>query len=523
MPDGGAASKLPIHLQWKQWDAFSTWATELLFGGAAFGGKSFLLRAAAITWCADIPGLQVYLFRRVEDELIKNHMEGPKGFRNLLAQWVLEKRVEIVEKEIRFWNGSRIFLCHCKDEKHRFRYHGDEIHVLLIDELTTFTELIYRYLRFRVRMVGIDLPEKYRKGGIGPDGRVNPHNLFPRVLCGSNPGNVGHHWVKRTFGLESAAGISNPTKMPDIEGGLSRQYIHARYSDNPIGMDDDPAYLARMRGLADQALVRAMEEGDWNIIAGGFFPEFSLSRHVLKVQKLPKAIFTRLFEAADWGSARPFSVGWYGIADEPWRAEGTLGNTITVPRGSLVRYREWYGMKEGQDNRGLKIPVENWAVGVVQRSPVEENYRYMTADPSMWSEDGGPSLAERAAKTLEGGRKLPVMRPADNKRGPGWDQFRARLQGDPGVEIPLLFLMDNQPHAIRVIQSVQHDELDLEDLDTDQEDHPVDEIRYACMSRPRPLMKSAPRKIAKGPKPYSFDWLIQQGENQPGRSTYRIE
>src|SRR5215471_4195928 len=161
VPEHRAACRL--HFQPKQREAFESKATELLFGGAAFGAKSHALRLMAIIWCVQIHGLQVYLFRRIEDELIKNHIEGPHGFRKLLAPWVSAGKVQIVEREIRFWTGSKIFLCHCKDEKHRYIYHGSEMHVLLIDELTTFTELIYRYLRFRVRMVGITLPACYRK------------------------------------------------------------------------------------------------------------------------------------------------------------------------------------------------------------------------------------------------------------------------------------------------------------------------------------------------------------------------
>jgi hypothetical protein len=517
----GAIAELPIHFQPKQWQAFTTPATEVLYGGAAFGGKSHLIRAAAIMWCTEIPGLQVYLFRRVEEDLLKNHMEGPSGFRNMLAAWVRVGLVTIVETEIRFnFNGARIYLCHCKDEAHRFKYHGAEIHVLIIDELTHFTEIIYRYLRFRVRMVGINLPERYRKGAVGPNGQKNEQNLFPRVLNASNPGNIGHHWVKRTWGLESARGISKPTRMPDNEGGMVRQYIPARVADNPIGVDADPTYVARMRGLGDPALVRAMESGDWNIIAGGFFPEFSLERHVLAAVQLPMNVFTRRFIAADWGSARPFSVGWYGIADEDWKAKGVLGNEILVPRGGLVRYREWYGKKEGEDNKGIKLIVERWAAGVLERSGTEP-IRYTVVDTSMFDEDGGPSLAERAMKVKLNDKALN-LRPADKRRLPGWEQMRSRLVGTDG-DNPLLFLMDNQQEAIRVIQAVQHDETKVEDLDTDQEDHPVDEIRYACMSRPLPAMKPGEKRRPKGPRPFTMDWLAELDKQQGGSSGYRME
>jgi hypothetical protein len=97
--------------------------------------------------------------------------------------------VEIVETEIRFkFNGSKIYLCHCHEDKDRFKYQGAEIHVLLMDELTHFTEVVYRYLRSRVRMVGMKdrMPEEIRA-------------RFPRIIAASNPGNIGHAWVKKAF------------------------------------------------------------------------------------------------------------------------------------------------------------------------------------------------------------------------------------------------------------------------------------------------------------------------------------
>src|SRR5258707_584194 len=140
---------IDLDLHPKQGEALQSQATEILYGGAAGGGKSHLIRAAAIIWCATVPGLQVYLFRRISEDLVRNHIEGPKGFRALLGPWVTNGFVHIVEDEIRFWNVAKIYLCHCKDEKDRFKYLGAEIHVLLIDELTTFSEIIYRFLRGR--------------------------------------------------------------------------------------------------------------------------------------------------------------------------------------------------------------------------------------------------------------------------------------------------------------------------------------------------------------------------------------
>src|SRR3970282_1042106 len=134
---------------------------------------------------------------------------------------------DIVEDEIRFANGSKIYLCHCKDEKHRFNYQGAEIHLLLIDELTHFTETVYRFLRSRVRAVGLNAP-----------GEVAA--LFPRIHCGATPGNIGHLWVKRMF--VDFAGPMDVIRTPDAEGGMLRQFIPARLEDNPSMAVGDPLY-----------------------------------------------------------------------------------------------------------------------------------------------------------------------------------------------------------------------------------------------------------------------------------------
>src|ERR1700679_3403770 len=105
-------SAIACELHEKQTIAYESEATEILFGGAAGGGKSHTMRVAAVSWASSIPGLQVYLFRRLRDDLIKNHIEGPQGLRQMLQPWVANGSAEIVGDEVRFWNGSRLFLCH---------------------------------------------------------------------------------------------------------------------------------------------------------------------------------------------------------------------------------------------------------------------------------------------------------------------------------------------------------------------------------------------------------------------------
>jgi hypothetical protein len=457
-------AELDINLHPKQLVAFQSKATEILYGGAAGGGKSHLMRMAAIMWCTAIPGLQVYLFRRIRDDLVKNHMEGPSGFREFLAGWVECGFVKIVEDEIRFWNGARIYLCHCKDEKDRFKYQGAEIHLLLVDELTHFTDKIYRFLRNRVRMVGITLPEKYK-------------GQFPRIIAGANPGGIGHQFVKMTF-IDGVTPLEI-SKAPASEGGMMRQYIPARLEDNPSMEDNDPGYEQRLEGLGSESLVKAMRWGDWDIVEGAFFDCFDKRRHVIWPFEIPEGWMR--FRAGDWGSAKPFSFGWYAIAsDDHQLVDGRI-----IPRGALVKYREWYGCKKDAQgkfipNEGVKMTAEEVGRGIRQRDG-DELFAYSVLDPAAFAQDGGPSIAERLTGC--------TFRPADNKRVTqrgamgGWDQMRARLIGDEEGR-PMLFFFETCIHSIRTIPALQHDEDRPEDLDTDGEDHAGDETRYACMSRP---------------------------------------
>ena len=477
------AAELDLALHDKQLLAFNSPATEILYGGAAGGGKSHLMRIAAVVWCSMIPGLQVYLFRRLRDDLIKNHMEGPSGFRAMLAGWVECGFCVIIEDQIRFWNGSKIYLCHCKDEAHRFKYQGAEIHVLIIDELTHFTDRIYRFLRNRVRMVGITLPPQYE-------------GMFPRILAGANPGGVGHQFVKQTW-IDGAQPLKVYRAAND-EGGMLRQFIPARLEDNPSMAEQDPGYEARLMGLGSESLVRAMREGDWDIIEGAFFDCFVRGKHVCKPFKIPKN-WTK-FRAGDWGSAKPGCYGWYAVVEDDFLTpDGRV-----LPRGCLVKYREWYQVasdKQGKfkANVGLKMPAS--AVGQeIRRREVGDNISYGVLDPACFTVNGGQSIAEM----MQAEGKGVTFRPADNarvaQRGAmsGWDQVRGRLMGDADGR-PMLVFFDTCIHTVRTLPALQHDEDKPEDLDTSAEDHAADETRYGCMSRPwirKPIESDLPK-----PKP----------------------
>ena len=444
-----------FELQKKQSLCWSSQANEILYGGAAGGGKSHAMRVIAIMFAFSVPNIQIYLFRRVFADLLKNHVEGATGFRILLAPWIKEKQVKITEEEITFSNGSKIYLCHCQHEKDMFKYQGAEMQVILIDELTHFTEKIYKFLRGRARLGGVIVPNHLK------------HKL-PFILCGSNPGGVGHEFVKQMF-IDNCKPFE-VRKMNDDEGGMMRQYIPAKLADNPILVNNDPLYSNKLKGLGG-SLAKAMLDGDWNAIEGAYFDNFNLDLHSIDFVNIPEYWFK--IRAFDWGYSRPFCVLWGAVSD------GCLvdcgGVKKSFPKGSIIVYREFYGCT-GKINEGLKINVPEIAK-TIKELQKGEKMDIMVADPAIFDVSHGESIANQFEKENIG------WKPADNKRVSGWQQIRARLTGNED-EKPLLYITKNCRNLLRTLPLMQYDIIKPEDLNTDMEDHAVDTLRYLCMSKP---------------------------------------
>lgn len=473
--------------------AYQSPANEIFWGGAAGGGKSIFLRFLSILLAVEIPNLQIYLFRRTRPDLIKTHVEGPKGYRALLAPYILAGLVTIVEDECRFnFNGSKIYFCHCKDEDDKNNFLSTEMHVLLIDELTTFTETIYTFLRSRVRATGLNIPERYKQN-------------IPRILCTSNPGNVGHQWVKQTFvdGCEPM----EIRQMEDEQGGMMRQYIPARITDNPFLMMEDPKYISRLKGMGSPALVKAYLEGDWNIVKGQYFPEFG-PQHQIEPFQIPQHWTT--FRGIDWGSTRPFYVGWYTISTEPKVVQDITGEYHLAPEGTVFQYKEWNGEKSY--NVGLKLTVEQVADGIMERE-IGESIDYGIADTSMFDEDGGPSQIENMQ--IHTDYKLMFFK-ADKQRIAGWSNIRSRLVGRE--DIPGVFFFKTCYGIIRDLPQLQHSEKKVEDAESEGvADHAPDCLRYSLMSRPY-VTDAPPKKLdsPKGLKGLTLDKLysLQKSQNR---------
>jgi hypothetical protein len=446
----------------------------LFYGGAVGGGKSDYLLG---DFAQDVPGpwgthWHGVLFRKTYpqlEELIARSQEiYPPWFPGV--HWQEGKTTWL-------WpNGATLKMRHLESSTDWMNYWGHQYTWIGWDELPTWPDMTsYQKLKARLRSAHY-VPNK-------------------RIRATGNPGGPGHSIVKGYFRIDQ-----HPLGGHIFEaGGMRRLFVRSRLADNRILLRHDPAYATRLAGLGSPDLVRAWLEGDWNVIAGAFFPEFG-DRHIVDPVELPTH-WTR-FRAMDWGSAKPFSVGWYAVSD---------GELPQFPRGALIKYREWYGMREGEPNVGLKLTAEEVGQGIIKLEDKDERILYGVLDPSAFAEDGGPSIAECMSRN-----KGPVFRAADNKRVSqrgamgGWDQLRARLKGDESG--PMLYLFSTCTHTIRTLPALQHDDTKPEDVDTDAEDHAADETRYACMSRPWAMPVKQPAEPPRGAR--TIEEMVRRFESR---------
>lgn len=438
-----------------------------------------MLRVAAIIWAMAIPGLQIYLFRRKFPDLEANHLRGPTSFPLLLADmiskgWVVWNKSKYTFK---FWNGASINLCHCQKEDDRFNYLGAEIHVLLIDELAQFTPVIYKFLRTRVRMVGIELPDQYK-------------GKFPRILCGSNPGGPCHHlmkssWVDRAPPLEYY-------QAEQSDGGMLRQFIPARIRDNPTLMKEDPDYPNRLRGLGNDQLVKAYLDGDFSVIIGGMFDDlWTPGIHVIRPFRIPNTFyFNRSF---DWGSSKPFSIGYFAEADD---STVTLSNGLrrSFYPGTIIQVAEWYGTvaNDAQPDVGVKLTAREIAVGMKEiEKQMPYKFRIGPADSNIFDSTNDNCIATDMEDEGIAWEDVPGLK-APGSRKLGWEAMRNRLQASLKypMEAPGIFFFSNCLNSIRTIPGTQRSDFDSEDVAKGIEDHALDMIRYRIRT-PKTLVRES--------------------------------
>lgn len=421
---------------------------ELLYGGAVFGGKSdFLLGDFA----QDVPrpyGKHWHgiLFRKsykqLEDLISRSKEIYPRWFPG--CRWTGSSKE--IEKAWVWPNGATLRMRHMDHEDDWQEYWGHAYTWIGWDELALWASpKAYKMLKARLRSAQAAIPNK-------------------RIRASANPGGPGHHWVKDYWKIDQYP-LGSHVFEADDGSGMKRVFIRARLGDNRIGIQNDPTYERRLEGVGSAQLVRALRDGDWSIVAGAYFPEFSTDRHVCHPFEIPKH-WGRI-RAMDWGSTKPFAVLWGAVSD---------GEIAGVPRGTIVIYREWYG-STGEPDVGLKLPAETVGVGILEREKGEK-LSDEVLDPSAFARDGGPSIAERLGL---GFRRADNARVAGVGRMGGWDQVRSRLRAEG---VPGLVIFSTCTDLIRTLPALQHDVNKPEDVDTADEDHAPDALRYMCMSRP---------------------------------------
>jgi hypothetical protein len=433
---------------------------EVFFGGAAGGGKSDAIVIEALRQ-VHIPNYKALILRKTYKNLTelieKSQLYYPQAFP--------KARYNGTMHEWRFPSGAKIIFGNVRDTTYKIDYQGKQYDFIGFDELTHFTYEQYAYICGRNRPSG------------------------PGTICyvraTGNPGNIGHGWVKDRFvtAAEPMTRFVNTleVEMPD---GSRKQltksacFVPSTVFDNQALLDNDPNYLAQLASLPE-AEKRAMLYGDWNSFSGQVFREFrDLPQHykdrewthVIEPFPIPK--HWQIVRSYDWGFNKPFSLGWWAV-DE---------------MGCMYRVRELYGCVPGSPNTGVQWPDQKIAREILRIESEDPNIAGHeitgVADPAIGlDKETGYGAAANMAK--EG----VYFQKAMNSRIKGKMQFHYRLAfNDEGH--PMMQVFNTCVNFIRQIPALVYSEVDVEDIDTKQEDHIYDESRYALCTR----MISAPRK-----------------------------
>lgn len=404
-----------------------------LYGGAAGGGKSYILRwelvYLLIKWFmkTGLTGIRVGLF--CEDypslrdrQLSKIQVEFP--------EWLGTYKESTHEFTLAKEFGSGVICFRNLDKPSK--YLSSEFAAVAIDELTLNQKDVFDFLRMRMRWPGID---------------------EPKFIAGTNPGGPGHGWVKALF--------LDKTLPPEMEKFRSRiSFVQAKVTDNPYL----PAgYVAELSTLPDK-LRRAYMLGDWNVFEGQVFEEFTAADHVVQPFTIPGDWMR--YRSMDWGYTKPYAIYEYAVDYDD----------------NIYVISEWYGTKPGTVNTG----TQETAREVATRMKELGIGQYMgIADPAIWQRTGhdGPTIAEVFA-----GEGVPWY-PADNDRMAGLMQVHMRLKEKK------LKIFSSCTHLIRTLPALTYDKRRVEDVDTSEEDHAYDSLRYFLMSRPIKPQHAEPRQI----------------------------
>ena len=373
-----------------------------------------------------------------------------------------------------FPSGAKIYFGNLENKRGKYNYQGKHYDYIGFDELTQFTQDEYMYLMSRNR------PN-------GPGTRVY-------IRATGNPGGIGHAWVKERFitAAPPLTTITDEYEVIDPSGKkltyqAERVFVPSTVFDNAALLGNDPQYLARLASLPE-AEKQALLYGSWDAFEGQVFAEWRNDpahyqdrkwTHVVEPFPIPE--HWTIFRAFDWGYSRPFAVLWCAI------------NT----KGKMYFLRELYGW-DGTPDHGVKWEPRQVARKIREIEAEDPQLRghkiYGVADPAIFAEDGGESISA----SME--RERVYWYPADHTRIAGKMQIHYRLAFDENGD-PMVQFFNTCRNIIRTLPSLVYDLIDVEDVDTKQEDHLYDALRYACMRH------IIPARAMHKPKPKEDDPL----------------
>jgi len=463
----------------KQKEFHASPAKYRLFGGAAGPGKSKALLMEAVLQAHEHAGVNTLLLRRTFSELEQSLL---LYFRRDIPRELYKSYNE--SKHVVTWlNGSTTRFGYCQSEADVYQYQGAEFLFIGIDELTLFTLRQWQFLTSR--------------------NRCPVPGAFPCMAGATNPGNIGHAWVKSLWiDKQPASGMEHPEEFDAAD----YDFIPARVSDNPIYAGDEH-YLKTLRALPSH-LKRAFLDGDWDVFAGQYFDRFDCSRHVMRAEQIDWKPWWARWISIDWGFEHPAAVYWHaqtpvGAAQHGGAASaaGTL-QRVDEPAASkdsrrIVTYREFVTHRTsprdlaqeiversvgrdngptGQSDAALSLNSRRDAgatKGNYEREKIDAIY--LSPDAFARRTDEASIADQMGDVFVAAGMPRPV--PADNDRVGGWMLMYQML--DAGEWL----LTENCIELIRTIPNLVRDPARVEDIEKMDGDDPADAARYGLKSR----------------------------------------
>jgi hypothetical protein len=426
-----------------QTDFLAASETDVLYGGAAGGGKSYAMLVDPLRFAHRAAHRALILRRSMPElrELIDKSRElYPKAFPGC--------KYKEVEKLWNFPSGAKIEFGFLERDADVYRYQGQAYSWIGFDEIThQATEFSWNYLASRLRTTD---PE-----------------IIPYMRCTANPGGVGAHWVKKRY-----IDPSPPNESFKGFDGLTRKFIPARLEDNPY-LANDGRYEQMLKALPPTQR-RQLLEGDWEVAEGAAFTEFDRFVHIVDPFEIP--IHWERLKGIDYGYASESACIW-----------GAVDKTD----GTLIIYRELY-------RKGL---LATELARLITEMEINDPFSVPgVLDTACWNRTGttGPTVGETLVKS---GHKL---RRADKNRVAGKIQIHEYLKVQQSGR-PKLQIFNTCPNLIRELQSIPLDKSNPEDVDTHAPDHAYDALRYLIMSRPRiqdPLDRMRNIKMEQSFKPF---------------------